>query len=418
MVAIVRLSVLKTMIAAFAAMSASAIAHAEEIIAVRFGVHDTHTRIVVETRTEMEFRAFASGEVTPRLIVDIPGAGWAVSGLEGGQGQGHGLAGRFRFDPAAQSPRLIFDLTENVRVRESFVLPPGDGGYRMVIDIEPVPAQVVTAANSGFDPSDQTMTQFLAERVQVSYVPPRCERPRIVIDPGHGGRDPGAPGRFGSVSESHLALAAGLALRDILNTRGRYEVVMTRDRDVFLELDERIQVARRAQADIFISLHADAAPNSATGPRGAAVYTLSDSGTNRARNRARQDGEWLPASNNRSPQVNDLLLEMSLQEKRNQSLIFASSILESSASVTPLFRREPLERGFWVLLDSQIPAVLFEMGFMTNPDDSRNLNTPAHRQQLMTAVADSIDQYFAVCNNSGTVRTASAGTVGAGPASR
>jgi len=417
-VAIMRLSVLKTMIAAFAAMSVSAIAHAEEIIAVRFGVHDTHTRIVVETRTEMEFRAFASGEVTPRLIVDIPGAGWAVSGLEGGQGQGHGLAGRFRFDPAAQSPRLIFDLTENVRVRESFGLPPGDGGYRMVIDIEPAPAQVVTAASSGFDLGDQTMTQFLAERVQVAYVPPRCERPRIVIDPGHGGRDPGAPGRFGSVSESHLALAAGLALRDILSARGRYEVIMTRDRDVFLELDERIQVARRAQADIFISLHADAAPNSATGPRGAAVYTLSDSGTNRARNRARQDGEWLPTSNNRSPQVNDLLLEMSLQEKRNQSLIFASSILESSGSVTPLFRREPLERGFWVLLDSQIPAVLFEMGFMTNPDDSRNLNTPAHRQRLMTAVADSIDQYFAVCNGSGAVRTASAGANGAGPALR
>lgn len=407
---------LKGALAALLVMAAGALAHAEEIISVRFGVHDTHTRIVVETRTEMEFRAFASGEVAPRLIVDIPGARWSVSGLEGGQGQGHGLAERFRFEPAAQSPRLIFDLTESVRVRESFSLPPGDGGYRMVIDIEPAPAATMTAS-SGFGVSDHTLTQYLAERVQVSYVPPRCERPRIVIDPGHGGRDPGAPGRFGSVSESHLALAAGLVLRDVLNARGRYEVIMTRDSDVFLELDERIQVARRSQADIFISLHADAAPNSATGPRGAAVYTLSDSGTNRARNRARQDGEWLQTSNTRSAQVNDLLLEMSLQEKRNQSLIFAASILENSAGVTPLFRREPLERGFWVLLDSQIPAVLFEMGFMTNPDDSRNLNSPAYRQQLMTAVADSIDRYFDVCGNTGPLRTAAAGAAG-GPASR
>ncbi|WP_188452077.1 N-acetylmuramoyl-L-alanine amidase [Glycocaulis albus] len=412
-----RLSGLKACMAALLAMAAGGLAHANEIIAVRFGVHDTHTRIVIETRSEMEFRAFASGEVTPRLIVDIPGAGWAVGGLDGGQGQGHGLAGRFRFEPAAQTPRLIFDLTESAQVRESFTLPPGDGGHRIVIDIEPAPAALVTAS-SGFDVADHTLTQYLAERVQVSYVPPRCERPRIVIDPGHGGRDPGAPGRFGSVSESHLALAAGLALRDILNARGRYEVIMTRDRDIFLELDERIQVARRAQADLFISLHADAAPNSATGPRGAAVYTLSDSGTNRARNRARQDGEWLQTSAVRTEQVNNLLLEMSLQEKRNQSLIFAASILEASSSITPLFRREPLERGFWVLLDSQIPAVLFEMGFMTNPDDSRNLNTPAYRQRLMTAVADSIDSYFAVCNSSGAVRTAAAGSNAGGPALR
>lgn len=416
MVAINRLSGLKGLAAALLAMLAGGYAHAEEIIAVRFGVHDSHTRIVIETRTAMEFRAFTSGEVAPRLIVDIPGAGWAVSGLDGGQGQGHGLAGRFRFEPAAQSPRLVFDLTETVRVRESFSLPPGDGGHRLVIDIEPAPAAVMTAS-SGFDVTEHTLTQYLAERVQVSYVPPRCERPRIVIDPGHGGRDPGAPGRFGSVSESHIALAAGLALRDILNARGRYEVIMTRDRDIFLELDERIQVARRVQADIFISLHADAAPNSATGPRGAAIYTLSDSGTNRARTRARQDGEWLQTSAVRSAQVNDLLLEMSLQEKRNQSLIFAASILDNASDVTSLFRREPLERGFWVLLDSQIPAVLFEMGFMTNPDDSRNLNTPAHRQRLMTAVADSIDAYFAVCGNTGPVRTAAAGQAG-GPATR
>lgn len=417
MVIVRRLSGLMGALAASLAFMAGASAAASEIIAVRFGVHDSHTRIVVETRTEMDFRAFASGEVTPRLVVDIPGARWNVTGLADGQGQGHGLAGRFRFEPAAQSPRLVFELTESVRVRETFSLPPADGGHRIVIDIEPAPAALMTAS-SGFDSVDQTMTQFLAERVQVAYVPPRCESPRIVIDPGHGGRDPGAPGRFGSVSESHLALAAGLALRDILVARGRYEVIMTRDRDVFLELDERIQVARRAEADIFISLHADAAPNSNAGPRGAAVYTLSDSGTNRARTRARQDGEWLQTSAARSAQVNDLLLEMSLQEKRNQSLIFAGSILENATDVTPLFRREPLERGFWVLLDSQIPAVLFEMGFMTNPDDSRNLNTPAYRQRLMTAVADSIDEYFAVCGNAGPLRTAAAGSTGGGPATR
>ncbi len=408
---------LKACFAALVALTGLSAAQADTVGAVRFGVHDTHTRIVIETASPLEFTAFTLAEPASRLVVNLPGASWAVPGLDSGQGQGHGLAGRFRFDPNGQAARLVFDLEGAAIITRQFALPPDGGGYRIVIDIEEAPARTFTAS-SGFPTNSVTMTQLVAETAQVDYLPPRCERIRVVIDPGHGGRDPGAPGRFGGASEATLALNAGLALRDILNARGRYDVIMTRDRDVFLELDERIRVAQRAEADLFISLHADAAPNGNSGPRGAAVYTLSDAGTNRARSRALRDGEWLMASQTRTEQVNSLLLEMSLREKRNQSLTFADNLLTNTGAVTPLFRREPLERGFWVLLDSQIPAVLFEMGFMTNPDDSRNLNNAAFMQRLMESVAVSIDQYFESCGTTGTLRTAAAGSASSGSALR
>ncbi|MFN3835859.1 MAG: N-acetylmuramoyl-L-alanine amidase [Glycocaulis sp.] len=408
---------LKAFFAALMALGGFQAVQADTIAAVRFGVHDTHTRIVIETSAPVEHSAFTLAEPSARLVVNLPGASWGVSGLESGQGQGHGLAGRFRFDPNGQAARLVFDLETAAVIARQFTLPPDGGGYRLVIDIEAAPAQTFTAS-SGFPTDSVTLTQLVAERAQVNYLPPRCERIRVVIDPGHGGRDPGAPGRFGGASESTLALNAGLALRDLLNARGRYEVIMTRDRDVFLELDDRIRVAQRAEADLFISLHADAAPNSNSGPRGAAVYTLSDAGTSRARNRALRDGEWLMASETRTAEVNSLLLEMSLREKRNQSLTFAETLLSNASTVTPLFRREPLERGFWVLLDSQIPAVLFEMGFMTNPEDSRNMNSPAYMQRLMESVAVSIDDYFASCGTTGAMRTAAAGPGTTGSALR
>lgn len=413
----IRLTWLRALLALLIMTVGVSAAFADTIGAVRFGVHETHTRVVIETSHPVDFNAFTLAEPSPRLVVSVPGTSWAVAGLEGGQGQGHGLAGRFRFDPNGQAPRLVFDLEGAAVVVRQFSLPPDGGGHRIVIDIEPAPVQAFTAS-SGFPTESVTLTQLVAERAQVAYLPPRCERIRVVIDPGHGGRDPGAPGRFGGASESVLALNAGLALRDLLNASGRYEVIMTRDTDVFLELDERIRVAQRAEADLFISLHADAAPNSNAGPRGAAVYTLSDAGTTRARSRAMRDGEWIVTSETRTAEVIALLLDMSLREKRNQSLTFAESLLGNASSVTPLFRREPLERGFWVLLDSQIPAVLFEMGFMTNPEDSRNLNNPAYMQRLMATVAGSIDQYFEGCGTTGTLRTAAAGSVTGGPALR
>ena len=393
-------SLVKTGLCMIAAIMATVSARADEITDVRFGVHDDFTRVVIESSEPIAFNAFTLSDPAARLVVSLPGAGWAVQGLENGRGEGHGLVGDFRFDPSGSTPRLILELTETAVVREQFALDPGEGGHRLVVDIARSDEARFTQA-SGFPSGSQTLTQLVVERAQVSYMPPSCENIRIVVDPGHGGRDPGALSRFGGAHEKTIALNAGLKLRDLLESTGRFEVVMTRETDVFLELNERIEIAQSADADLFISLHVDSVASESASAKGPTVYTLSDSGASRARNRAITEGDWFLAGNSRPDEVNSLLLDMSLREKRNQSLLFGDLLLSNISQVAAPLRPVPQERGFYVLLDSQVPAILFEMGFQTNPEDSRNLNDDAYVERLMNAAAESISGYFARCGDSG-----------------
>ncbi|WP_158272087.1 N-acetylmuramoyl-L-alanine amidase [Marinicauda salina] len=380
---------------AVAAAALTGAASASDITAVRFGEHDEYTRIVVETSRPLEFETFTLAEPEGRLVMSLPGARWAASDLPGGRGIGHGLVGRFDFDESGQAPRLIFALDRPALVRESFSLDPNGGGYRLVVDIEPVSEDRFAQA-SGFPESSRTMTELLATHARIDYTPPSCERVRVVIDPGHGGRDPGALAQHGGGDEADVNLAAARELRDLLVATGRYEVVMTRDNDEFVELEERIRIAQEADADLFFSIHADSAGASHT-PRGAAVYTLADRAVDRARDRAIREGDWFLADRARPQAVNNLLLDMSLREKRNQSLVFAETLLGEVSDVAPLFHGSPRQRGLYVLLDSQVPAVLFEMGFLTNRHDARNLNDAGYRRRLMQAAASSIETYFERC---------------------
>ena len=378
-----------------AAALSGAAASASDITAVRFGEHDSYTRIVVETSRPLDFEAFTLAEPHGRLVLSLPGARWAASDLPGGRGLGHGLVGRFNFDESGQAPRLIFSLDEPALVKESFSLDPNGGGYRLVVDVEPVSEVRFTEA-SGFPDSSRTMTELLAEHARLDYTPPSCERVRVVIDPGHGGRDPGAVARHGGGDEADVNLAAARELRDLLVATGRYEVVMTRDGDAFVELEERIRIAQEADADLFFSIHADSAGGS-DAPRGAAVYTLADRAVDRARDRAIRQGDWFLADRARPQAVNNLLLDMSIREKRNQSLVFAETLLSEVSDVAPLFHGAPRQRGLYVLLDSQVPAVLFEMGFLSNRHDATNLNDAGYRRRLMQAAAASIETYFERC---------------------
>lgn len=386
-----------------AAIGASAFA--TDVTAIRFGAHDTFSRVVIEADAPIEFDAFVLAEPNPRLVVSLPGAEWRVSGLDNGQGLGHGLFEEFRFDPSGLHPRLVFNLDGPSRINQEMVLDPTDGGYRMVIDINPsTQADFIEAA--GFPERSQTLTQLLAEHAQIDALAGVCEMPRIVVDAGHGGRDPGALTRFGGGHEADVNLAAALVLRDLLEATGRFEVVMTRESDVFIDLEDRVRIARAAEADMFVSLHSDAAGSSAA--RGAAAYVLSSSGVNRSRTRARREGDWfLPDAANRPDEVNEILFDISMGDKLNRSYQFATELLSEARSVTPLLRERPEHRGFLVLLDAQFPAVLFEMGFLSNEQDSRNLNSDAHRRQLMASIVNALEDHFPACGQRPGVQFAS-----------
>lgn len=395
-------------LAGLLALCALPAAFANDLTEVRFGAHGDFSRVVIEAESPIEFDAFMLAEPAPRLVVSLPGAHWQVGDLANGQGRGHGLFGDFRFDPSGQHPRVIFNLEGPSRIVQEMTLDPAGGGYRMVIDIAAAPREEFIQA-AGFPDRSQTLTQLLAEHAAVMPEIGRCERPRIVLDAGHGGRDPGALARFGGGHEADVNLAAARELRDLLEATGRFEVVLTRDSDVFIELEDRVRIARAARADMFISLHADAAGSHSA--RGAAAYVLSSSGVNRSRARAEREGDWfLPDSEHRPAEVNEILFDISMGDKLNRSHQFASELLSEVRSVSPLLRNHPEQRGFLVLLDAQFPAVLFEMGFMSNQTDARNLNSAAYRTRLMNSIVNALEDHFPECGEQPGTRYAANST--------
>ena len=209
----------------------------------------------------------------------------------------------------------------------------------------------------------------------------------IVVDAGHGGHDPGTIGRSGT-HESDVTLEAARELRRQLEATGRYEVLLTRDRDVYPSWEQRVGVMADSRADLFISLHADSSPSEGT--RGAAVYTLNDRAEDRARQRGRQNNDRTELA-----EVNHILLELELREKRNQSSAFAEVLLEHLSDAGPLLSNPHRQANLFVLLDPRVPAVLVEMGFLTNRADENNLNSATSRRRQMASIVSGIDDYFA-----------------------
>jgi len=347
---------------------------AGDVLGVRFGGDADHTRVVIDLGRSARGEVIESGSAG-RVVLTLAGVG---SG-RGVDGTGAGLVRDWRVSPSGTASRLQLSLGRTARIERRFLLPPGDGvtHYRYVIDITSTGGTVAGTT----------------ARPAATRAPMRAERPLVVIDAGHGGHDPGALGAHRS--ESAVTLAAAVALRDELLRTGRYRVVLTRESDVYVDLYRRVRIARQADADLFISLHADAGADPAT--RGASVYTLSEQGASRAVREVTRGDNWhrdlqLPG---RDPSVDRILLDMTQRATQNRSAQFARLLLNHlEAADHPLLRRSHRDAGLAVLLAPDVPAVLLEMGFITNPDDERALGDATERRQLVRAVAGGIDRYF------------------------
>ncbi|MBO9546830.1 N-acetylmuramoyl-L-alanine amidase [Caulobacter sp.] len=345
---------------------------------VRFGGDRTETRVVIDLDRAAAGKLLSDGMNDQRLVMALPNV--LVSGDL--QGTGQGLVKRWVIDEAAGGARLRLDLAGKAEVRRRFLLPPGDGAsaYRYVIDLKAVDG-------ASMAPSAPRLTLASGP---VKAAPLRMKKV-IVIDAGHGGKDPGSLGA--NVFEKDVTLAAAKALKERLERTGRYQVVLTRETDTFIPLEGRVQIARRADADLFISLHADSGPDTST--RGASVYTVSDKGSERVGLVLDKD-DWLMKANmpGRDRAVSQILLDLSQRATKNRSAAFAQLLLANVSQETTLLRRSHRDAGFIVLLAPDVPAVLLEMGFITNPDDEAFLTTKSSRARLVGAVADSIEAYF------------------------
>jgi len=216
-------------------------------------------------------------------------------------------------------------------------------------------------------------------------------RPIVVLDAGHGGRDPGAKGVSGSTTEKDLTLVLARELRDELAGRGRVRVALTRDDDRYLTLDQRAEIARRLGASAYLSLHIDSAPNPLA--RGATVYSLSDvaSDAEAARLAAKENKAGEGLSSEPDGSVRGMLSDLALREQMNASASLAERLVRKSAG-RYLLRPEPHRfADFRVLRRAEVPAVLFEAGYISNVEDEALLVQQKERQRIVAALAQAIE---------------------------
>jgi len=353
-------------------------------INVRLGGDNQRTRIVIESATPLSGEVIRSRTDEDKLTISLNKANLGKTL----KGKGLGLVETWRLEKAGGTVRLRLNFQGQAKIFRKFQLPPADGRthYRYVVDVVPQ--------------SDDPYLQVQKPTRITQVTKPKDSNPRrvsdqlrktIVIDAGHGGHDPGASGA-GS-NEKHITLAVALALKSKLEKSGGYKVILTRDGDHYVDLSQRVKIARMSDADLFISLHADSGDKNPN-VRGASIYTLSESGTERAAKKALAKGDWALAEQSTDQMVNRILIDLNQRATKNRSAIFAQLILDNIKPDTVLLKSTHRKAGFMVLLAPDVPAILFEMGFLTNPQDEAQLNSQAYRVKMASNIAKAIDQYF------------------------
>jgi N-acetylmuramoyl-L-alanine amidase len=338
---------------------------------VHFSNASGATRVVLGLDAPAQARTFFLAG-PDRFVVDLANARLALGGGQGsGTGPGGGMVRQYRY---AVRP---------------------EGSVRLVLDLAG-PAELVRQELGGR--RDPAMSFDLASTGTLAAIAPRemlgrnGPRPTIVVDAGHGGRDPGAIGAT-SVREKDVVLDVALKLRDALRSRS-YEVALTRDTDRFVELDERVRFARTHGASLFISIHADS--HASRDAVGASVYTLSERGADRAQGMINAQNWNLDLGEApRDGVAHEILVDLFQRETTNRSAQFAQTLIPRLGEVAPLLRNTHRNAGFFVLLAPDVPAVLVETGFLSNVADERRLNSSREREAMAEAMAGSVDAYFA-----------------------
>ena len=215
-------------------------------------------------------------------------------------------------------------------------------------------------------------------------------RPIVLIDPGHGGQDPGATALSGDITEKQLTLQFARELRDKLATDGRVRIALTRDDDRYLSLDERAALARRIGASLYVSIHMDSAPNPLA--RGATVYSLSEVASDaEAAQLAAKSNASMAATAGDDGSVNSILSNLAVRSQMKASADFAERLVRSAQRGVTLRPQPHQFADFAVLRDAGVPAVLFEAGYISNKDDEAALRSPEQRARIVAALARSIE---------------------------
>ncbi|MGH6893708.1 MAG: N-acetylmuramoyl-L-alanine amidase [Dongiaceae bacterium] len=390
----------------------------------RLGVEPDLTRVVLSLSERSDFRVFTLADPY-RIVIDLNEVEWKIP--SGTKLQGRGLVAAMRYGLfKTGTSRVVLDLIAPSQVVRAEFLPASQGEpLRLLVDLRPIPdgqfraqlksAMIVATALAAMPAAKVPAASAPAVKPLTTKAPtgaggtgalggsaakqpteePKRGKPLIVIDPGHGGIDPGAVGD--DLTEKELTLAVAKALKKELEATGKFRVALTRSTDVYIPLRERFGLAREKGADLFISLHADSHNNPQT--RGASVYTLSEKASD-------AEAEALAAKENKSDiiagvdltkqsnVVTDILIDLAQRDTKNMSSRFANLLVRELKVQTMLLGNTHRYAGFAVLKAPDVPSVLVEMGYISSSKDEALLSSAKHQKRLAQAVRQAIENYF------------------------
>jgi N-acetylmuramoyl-L-alanine amidase len=387
-----------------------AFANAGRIASTRVWPAQEYTRVIFEGTAPVPHQV-ARVANPPRLVLDLDGVEMssALADLQSQIGASDPYIAGVRVGrPTASVLRVVFDLRSEVNPQVFQLAPVASFGHRLVLDL--YPANPVDPLMALLEREEARRVVAAPEGTGAPAVVPR-EAPRadatrgqrsrrivVAVDPGHGGEDPGAVGRRGTY-EKHVVLAISRKLKRVLEADPNMRVVLTRDDDYFVPLAQRVAKARRVSADLFVSVHADAFRESRA--RGSSVFALSENGATSAAAR------WLAEKENasdliggvslptRDPALARTLLDLSQTAQINDSLKVGRHVLAEIAEHNTLHKPAVEQAGFAVLKAPDIPSILVETAFISNPEEEQKLRSERHQLRFAESIGDGVKRYFA-----------------------
>lgn len=356
-------------------LTGSVAAAATTVEDIRIWTENGRTRVVLDLSAPARHNIFTL-RGPDRIVVDLKDGRLAESLKRMPEGSGAIRSIRSGLRSNGQL-RVVLDLSQSVRSRSFTAGPNGKYGDRLVIDLlGRGPMQPVKSAADMYDSGRDIV---------------------IAIDPGHGGHDPGAVGR-GRTREKNVALSVSLLLAERINAQPGMRAILTRDRDVYIDHRERMEIARRNRADLFVSVHADAVDDPR--PKGSSVYVLSLKGASdeaAKRLAERENASALVGGvslADKDQVLASVLLDLSQNAALSASLEVGDKVIDELARMGPVHRRKVQQAGLLVLKSPDVPSILVETAFISNPDEERKLRSEAHQRRLADAILAGITNYF------------------------
>lgn len=371
-------------------------AQAAQVSSLRIGQGIGNVRIVFDADSKFNYNVFLLNEPR-RLVVDTQNVkinNKVSKGIEA-----NNFVSQVRL---GANGRVVFDLQKPAVIKKVFMLPPQSNfSWRFVIDLEVASerefASKVGQGNAFSSDTYQTASSSSSSSSSMDMAKQKKKSQKIVVlDPGHGGVDPGAIGVSG-VYEKNITLAMAKELKAVIEDRYGYKVYLTRSRDIFIPLRDRVKIARRYEADLFLSIHADSAYNRKA--QGLSVYTLSETASDKeaAALAEKENKADIVAGLNfaeHSKEVSDILLNLAQRETMNRSAEFATFMVQEMRKSTHTLDNTHRFAGFAVLKAPDVPSVLMELGYLSNKTEEKQLKQKSYRKKLAVSAARAINKYF------------------------